>query len=71
MPFLWKKKKTNGQPIMLLPEDSPDTLIYITLNMPGQSKIVKCVTQRRLRAAVLFIVMSWRMSKVQEVFNYV
>lgn len=59
-----KKHHNNGQPIILLLEDRPDTLIYINLNMPGQGEIMKCATLRRLWAAVLFIMTSWRMSKV-------
>lgn len=56
---------------MLLLEDMPDTLIYINLNMPGQGKIAKCETLGRLWAAVLFIMLSWTISKFQVVFSYV
>jgi len=39
--------------------------------MPGQGKIAKRVTLGRLWAAVLFIMLSWTITKVQVVFSYV
>lgn len=56
---------------MLLLEDMPDMLIYINLNMPGQGKNAKCGTLGRLWAAVLFIMLSWTITKVQDVSSYV
>lgn len=56
---------------MLLLEDMPDTLIFVNLNMQGQGKTAKCGTLGRLRAAVLFIMLSWMIAKIQVVLNYV
>lgn len=49
---------------MLLLEDMPDTLIYINLNIPGQGKIAKCGILGKFWAAVLFIMLSWTITKV-------
>lgn len=45
-------------------EDMPDIVIYKKQNMPGQSKIAKCVTLGELLTTVVAIMLFWTSSKV-------